>query len=134
MDEKSCSFNYWLVEGGRLGKMYDAGDFELRVTPKSDGGCVLKVKGAYHAYEDVKVTDDDMNVGKLGLTAMYLAVEAYLVDQSHALNSLVPVIELAYEDVKVTDDDMNVGKLGLTAMYSAVEAYLVANPDAYASP
>ncbi|KAK9139267.1 hypothetical protein Scep_008948 [Stephania cephalantha] len=87
MDEKSCSFNYWLVEGGRLGKMYDAGDFELRVTPKSDGGCVLKLNGAYHAYEDVKVTDDDMNVGKLGLTAMYSAVEAYLVANPDAYAS-----------------------------------------------
>ncbi|KAK9161656.1 hypothetical protein Syun_007997 [Stephania yunnanensis] len=87
MDEKNYVFNYWLIEGGRMGKMYDAGDFEVRITPTSNGGCVLKVDGAYHAYEDVVVTEDDMKVGKLGLSAMYSAVEAYLAANPEAYAS-----------------------------------------------
>ncbi|KAK1318837.1 hypothetical protein QJS10_CPB04g00912 [Acorus calamus] len=85
-DEEKFIYKYTMIEGGLLGKKYEAADYEVRFEPKGDGdeGCVCRMSARYHVYDDHDFTDDDIKVGKNGLMGMYKAVEAYLLANPEA--------------------------------------------------
>ncbi|KAK1315770.1 hypothetical protein QJS10_CPA05g00313 [Acorus calamus] len=79
LDEENFLFKYSLLEGGRLGKKYEAATYEVSFEESDDGGCVCKMAGTFNAYSDEGFNEDDINVGRNGVFGMYKAVEAYLI-------------------------------------------------------
>ncbi|XP_068663065.1 major allergen Pru ar 1-like [Aristolochia californica] len=77
-DEEKFVYKYTMLEGGFLGKKYDAANYEVRFEPTGDGGSVCKMTGRYSAHHDSSFTEEDIEIGKQGLMGMYKAVEAYL--------------------------------------------------------
>ncbi|KAG9459519.1 hypothetical protein H6P81_004027 [Aristolochia fimbriata] len=77
-DEEKFVYRYTMLEGGFLGKKYDAANYQVRFEPTSDGGSICKMTGQYNALDDSSFTEEDIEIGKQGLMGMYKAVEAYL--------------------------------------------------------
>ncbi|KAK9136780.1 hypothetical protein Sjap_007374 [Stephania japonica] len=78
-DEEKFVYKYKMLEGGLLGKMYSDANYEVRFEPTSSGGCVCKMTGQYEAFNETDFKEEEINVGKMGLTGMYKAVEAHLL-------------------------------------------------------
>ncbi|KAF5737019.1 Pathogenesis-related protein 10.5 [Tripterygium wilfordii] len=79
LDKETFSYNYSIIEGEILRGALDKISSENKIEASSDGGSVWKTITTYHTKGDIVIPEEKINEAKGTATAMFKAVEAYLL-------------------------------------------------------
>eukprot|EP00253_Pinus_taeda_P009067 PITA_09067 len=78
MDEEKMVFKYTTIEGGLLGKKLSASNFELKIVPRKEGGCVVTWICNYETLPGAAVDEGKAQDMKEQSNAMFKKIEQYL--------------------------------------------------------
>ncbi|KAF5941625.1 hypothetical protein HYC85_019267 [Camellia sinensis] len=84
LDEKNMTYAYTLIEGDALMDKLEFISYEMKLKPDANGGCVGKNISKYHAKPGVEIKEEEIKVGKEKASAVFKAVEAYLLANPNA--------------------------------------------------
>ncbi|XP_038720098.1 major allergen Pru ar 1-like [Tripterygium wilfordii] len=79
VDKETLSYNYSIIEGDILRGALDKISSENKIVASPDGGSIWKTTTAYHTKGDIVIPEDKITEAKGTATAMFKAVEAYLL-------------------------------------------------------
>ena len=79
IDEENMVFKYTTIEGGLLGKKLSASNFELKIVPKKEGGCVVSWICNYETLAGAPVDEGKAQEMKEQSNAMFKKIEQYLL-------------------------------------------------------
>eukprot|EP00253_Pinus_taeda_P013540 PITA_13540 len=79
MDEEKMVFKYTTIEGGLLGKKLSASNFELKIVPRKEGGCVVTWICNYETLPGAPVDEGKAQEMKEQSNAMFKKIEQYLL-------------------------------------------------------
>ncbi|SPT20111.1 unnamed protein product [Triticum aestivum] len=85
LDEEKCECKSTLIEGGGIGTAIETAASHIKVEPAANGGSVVKVDSTYKLLPGVEVKDE-ITKAKDSVTAIFKAVEAYLIANPNAYN------------------------------------------------
>ncbi|KAF5737018.1 Pathogenesis-related protein 10.5 [Tripterygium wilfordii] len=79
VDQETFSYNYSIIEGDVLRGALEKISSENKIVASADGGSIWKSTITYHTKGDIVIPEDKLNEAKEKATAMFKAVEAYLL-------------------------------------------------------
>ena len=79
IDTENCTYSYSVIEGDALMGLFDSISYHGKVVPSPNGGSICKNKSIYHTKGDAQVTEEQIKSGKEKASAMFKAIEAYLL-------------------------------------------------------
>uniref|UniRef100_A0A8I6YK33 Bet v I/Major latex protein domain-containing protein n=2 Tax=Hordeum vulgare subsp. vulgare TaxID=112509 RepID=A0A8I6YK33_HORVV len=85
IDVDKCECKSTLIEGGGIGTTIDTATSHIKVELAANGGSVMKVESTYKLLPGVEV-NDEITMAKDSVTAIFKAVEAYLIANPDAYN------------------------------------------------
>ncbi|KAL3506028.1 hypothetical protein ACH5RR_031410 [Cinchona calisaya] len=84
LDEETYTYNYTLIEGDALSDKLEKITYEVNFEPTSNGGTISKMTGKYYPKGDYVINEAEVKVGKEKASAIYKAVEAFLLQNPEA--------------------------------------------------
>ncbi|GMP76443.1 hypothetical protein CsSME_00033114 [Camellia sinensis var. sinensis] len=84
LDEKNMTYAYTLIEGDALMDKLEFISYEMKLESDANGGCVGKNISKYHAKPGVEIKEEEIKAGKEKASAVFKAVEAYLLANPNA--------------------------------------------------
>eukprot|EP00253_Pinus_taeda_P002998 PITA_02998 len=79
MDDGKMVFKYATIGGGMLGKKLSASNFELKIVPRKEGGCVMSWICNYETLPRAPVDEGKAQEMKEQSNAMFKKMEQYLL-------------------------------------------------------
>ena len=79
IDKESLTYSYSIIEGDALSDKIEKISYEVKIEASSDGGSVCKNTSKYYTVGEVTITEDQIKAGKEKASAMFKAVETYLL-------------------------------------------------------
>ncbi|XP_059647251.1 major strawberry allergen Fra a 1-2-like [Cornus florida] len=79
IDKENFVYSYSIIEGDALMGVLEKISYETKIEASSDGGSICKSNSKYHTIGDAQITEDQIKSGKEKASAMFKAVEAYLL-------------------------------------------------------
>eukprot|EP00253_Pinus_taeda_P006649 PITA_06649 len=79
MDEEKMVFKDTTIEGGLLGEKLSASNFELKIVPRKEGGCVVNWICNYETLAGAPVDEGKAQEMKEQSNAMFKKIEQYLL-------------------------------------------------------
>ena len=86
LDADTFTYSYTVFEGDAMPDFAEKIYYERILTPLENGGCVMRVISKYYAKEGHKHDEKLVNEGKAKGSALYQAVEDYLIANPDAYN------------------------------------------------
>nr|QBC17556.1 pathogenesis-related protein family 10-3.1 [Pinus monticola] len=82
IDEEKMVIKYTTIEGGLLGKKLSASNFELKIVPKKEGGCVVSWICNYETLSGAPFDEGKAQEMKEQSNHMFKKIEQYLLSNS----------------------------------------------------
>ncbi|XAR49659.1 hypothetical protein NMG60_11032925 [Bertholletia excelsa] len=79
IDKESFTYCYSIIEGDALGDAIESISYVVKICASPDGGSVCKNNSKYITKGDANITEDQIKAGKEKASAMFKAIEAYLL-------------------------------------------------------
>lgn len=79
LDKEKMTYSYTMVEGGELADKIESISYEIKMEVSPDGGCKGTNVSKYHPKPGVVINEEEIKAGKEKATAVFKAVEAYLL-------------------------------------------------------
>ncbi|XP_038723709.1 major allergen Pru ar 1-like [Tripterygium wilfordii] len=79
LDQDTLTYNFSIIEGDLIKGALEKISSENKIVASPDGGSIWKTTATYHFNSDVVIPEDKLNEAKEKSTAMFKAVEAYLL-------------------------------------------------------
>lgn len=79
VDKENFVYCYSIIEGDVLGTTFEKISYETKITASPEGGSVCKNTSKYFTIGEVDITEEKIKAGKEKASAMFKAIEDYLV-------------------------------------------------------
>ncbi|XP_030456086.1 major allergen Pru av 1-like [Syzygium oleosum] len=79
VDKENFVYCYSIIEGDALGTTFEKISYETKITASPEGGSVCKNTSKYFTIGEVDITEEKIKAGKEKASAMFKAIEDYLV-------------------------------------------------------
>ncbi|XP_030528175.1 major allergen Pru av 1-like [Rhodamnia argentea] len=79
LDKENFAYCYSIIEGDPLGTTFEKISYDVKITASPDGGSVCKSTSKYYTIGEVDLPEGKIKAGKEKASAMFKAIEAYLV-------------------------------------------------------
>ncbi|KAG5555190.1 hypothetical protein RHGRI_012659 [Rhododendron griersonianum] len=79
IDKENFTYSYSVIEGDALMGIFDSISYHIKIVASADGGSVCKNRSIYQTKGDAQVTEEEIKSGKEKASAMFKAIEAYLM-------------------------------------------------------
>ncbi|KAE9455188.1 hypothetical protein C3L33_12943, partial [Rhododendron williamsianum] len=79
IDKENFTYSYSVIEGDALMGIFDSISYHIKIVASADGGSVCKNRSIYQTKGDAQVTEEEIKSGKEKASAMFKAIEAYLL-------------------------------------------------------
>ncbi|XP_039172165.1 major allergen Pru ar 1-like [Eucalyptus grandis] len=77
--DKNFTYSYSIMEGDALGTTLEKIRYEVQITASPEGGSVCKSTSKYFTIGEADITEEKIKAGKEKASAMFKAIEAYLL-------------------------------------------------------
>ncbi|KAF7146367.1 hypothetical protein RHSIM_Rhsim04G0231400 [Rhododendron simsii] len=84
IDKENFTYSYSVIEGDALMGIFDSISYHIKIVASADGGSICKNRSIYQTKGDAQVTEEEIKSGKEKASAMFKAIEAYLVANPEA--------------------------------------------------
>ncbi|KAL3753028.1 hypothetical protein ACJRO7_000426 [Eucalyptus globulus] len=84
LDKENFTYCYSIIDGEMLGTTFEKITFEVKINALPLGGSMLKCTNSYFTIGEVDITEEEINTRKEKASAMYEAIEAYLLENPDA--------------------------------------------------
>ncbi|KAI8561754.1 hypothetical protein RHMOL_Rhmol04G0366100 [Rhododendron molle] len=79
IDKENFTYSYSVIEGDALMGIFDSISYHIKIVASANGGSVCKNRSIYQTKGDAQVTEEEIKSGKEKASAMFKAIEAYLL-------------------------------------------------------
>ncbi|KAG5555194.1 hypothetical protein RHGRI_012663 [Rhododendron griersonianum] len=79
IDKENFTYSYSVIEGDALMGIFDSISYHIKIVASANGGSVCKNRSIYQTKGDAQVTEEEIKSGKENASAMFKAIEAYLL-------------------------------------------------------
>ncbi|XP_052188616.1 major strawberry allergen Fra a 1-2-like [Diospyros lotus] len=79
IDKENFTYNYSIIEGDALQDAIESISYEVQILPGADGGSICKNSSKYTTKGDTQITEEQIKAGKEKASAMFKAIESYLL-------------------------------------------------------
>ncbi|XP_047336276.1 major strawberry allergen Fra a 1-2-like [Impatiens glandulifera] len=79
IDKENYTYSYSIIEGDVLKNGLESLSYEIKISEGSNGGSVCKNTSKYVSKGDVVLSEEEIKEGKEKSSAIYKAIEAYLL-------------------------------------------------------
>nr|UTD45089.1 NCS-like protein [synthetic construct]UUJ74938.1 NCS-like protein [Cephalotaxus hainanensis] len=79
VDEGNFVYSFSYVEGGEVGTKWASAKFKMQLTPKTEGGCVLKHTCEYDTLPGIPLDEAKLEEMERSAAGLLKSIEAYLV-------------------------------------------------------
>ncbi|KAI8561756.1 hypothetical protein RHMOL_Rhmol04G0366300 [Rhododendron molle] len=79
IDKENFTYSYSVIEGDALMGIFDSISYHIKIVASADGGSICKNRSIYQTKGDAQVTEEEIKSGKEKASAMFKAIEAYLL-------------------------------------------------------
>lgn len=84
IDKESLTFCYSIIEGDALADKLEKICYEVKIEASSDGGSICKNTSKYYTIGEASITEEQIKSGKEKASAMFKAIEAYILTNPDA--------------------------------------------------
>ncbi|KAL3753023.1 hypothetical protein ACJRO7_000421 [Eucalyptus globulus] len=79
LNKENFTYSYSIIEGDALGTTLEKISYEMKITASPEGGSVCKRTSKYFTIGEADITEEKIKAGKEKASAMFKAIEAYLL-------------------------------------------------------
>ncbi|KAL3753035.1 hypothetical protein ACJRO7_000432 [Eucalyptus globulus] len=79
LDKDNFTYSYSIIEGDALGTTLEKISYEMKISASPEGGSVCKSTSKYFTIGEADITEEKIKAGKEKASAMFKAIEAYLL-------------------------------------------------------
>ncbi|XP_039157240.1 major allergen Pru av 1-like [Eucalyptus grandis] len=79
LDKENFTYSYSIIEGDALGTTFEKISYGVKITTSAEGGSVCKSTSKYFTIGEADITEEKIKAGKEKASAMFKAIEAYLL-------------------------------------------------------
>eukprot|EP00262_Sarcandra_glabra_P007037 TRINITY_DN19607_c0_g1_i1.p1 TRINITY_DN19607_c0_g1~~TRINITY_DN19607_c0_g1_i1.p1 ORF type:complete len:161 (+),score=23.64 TRINITY_DN19607_c0_g1_i1:94-576(+) len=84
LDTDKLVHKFAVIDGQDLGEKLETSVYQFEILPGKNGGSIFKVTAEYKVLPGIEYTEKDMVVAKGGVTGLFKASEAYLLENPDA--------------------------------------------------
>ncbi|EEF45603.1 Major allergen Pru ar, putative [Ricinus communis] len=84
LNKENMTYSYTVIEGDVLAEKFESISFEIKLQGTPDGGCEGTTVGKYHPKAGVEIMEEEIKDRKDKASAVFKAVETYLIANPEA--------------------------------------------------